>query len=743
MRRRQRDKIGKRDAVESDIGYRSFSVVQSTINVEERTIDAITSTENYVEVPDYARGEIVPEVLLTNGAKFPRTGQVPLLDSHDRKSIRTQLGSARNIRVENGNTVATLHFSRKAAGEEAWQDVQAGHITDVSIGYRRLKQHRVRGDQPKMIAGRSYTGPVNVVESWRYDEVSLTPIGADDQTKLRGLDPAAISLRSLSEKDDFEMNEALRALLESKGMPKMLDDDQAQRWLVENPDSIGSKKPENKTETEGNRAAGGNEINADAIAKMIAEGTRKAIEEQQATRSAFQSEVDSLCDLAEVPNMAAHCRSLPDIAAVRAYIKAEKVKQTESIPYGGHVRVVSEGSERMREDIKQTMTLHAVRAAVDYNDEKVEKYFPVATRSKTMGHFRSAGLFDMASDWVASMGINVRELTREQIAICSMFGPDRTPGMGFRAGPGSAAYHSTGSFSSVTLDAVNKSMMIGYGEVPATWRGPMTQGQSTDTFDNIHRVQLGAIPNLPVWNDAVRPDMASMADARETYAVECRSLGIDFGYKLIMSNNMGALTKTPAKLGDSSARTVNAVAWAQVTSNPTMRDGQALFLASPTGNRKRSNLTTGSVSDYTAALNTMYSKMALMRGENTPEGNEPADMLNLTPTYVAFPTALRGTLLQLIRSQNDPKASVANITNINNDLVPVIEPLLDAASSTAFYTFAGGRVERIEVTFLTGQETPQVRVVQDEHTLATTYYILQSVAAKALDHRGIQKHDGA
>jgi hypothetical protein len=31
----------------------------------------------------------------------------------------------------------------------------------------------------------------------------------------------------------------------------------------------------------------------------------------------------------------------------------------------------------------------------------------------------------------------------------------------------------------------------------------------------------------------------------------------------------------------------------------------------------------------------------------------------------------------------------------------------------------------------------------DEHTLATTYYVLQSVAAKALDHRGVQRHNGA
>jgi hypothetical protein len=734
-------KRSQRDQASADTNYRSLAVRAATFSEENRSVEAVISTDQPVLMPDWNRGEMVPEVLVPSGAEYPSNRQVPFLDSHQRRSVKDQLGSAREITISGAEISARLVFRKSAESDDALGGVRDGHITDVSVGYDVLKRQYIPKGDKKTIGTRTYKGPVNVVTKWKVREVSLTPIGADDQAKLRGLDPAAVRFKSSNEQEDFTMNAELRALLVSKGMPEAHTDEQAQRWLIDNAAKLGEVKKEEKKEE---RSQQTNTLpSAEDLAKLVADATREAISVQEASRKAFESEVRELCSMADVPNEVEACRAMGDIAAVRKHIKEVKAKNAEHIPYGASVRHVSNGSDVMREDIKQTMTLHAVRAAVDYNEDKVEKHFPTASRSKTMGHFRSAGLFDLASDWVASMGINVRELTREQIAICAMFGPDRTPGMGFRAGPGSAAYHSTGSFSSVTLDAVNKSMMIGYGEVPATWRGPMTQGQSTDTFDNIHRVQLGAIPNLPVWNDSVRPDMASMADSRETYAVECRSLGIDFGYKLIMSNNMGALTKTPAKLGDASARTVNAVAWSQVTSNPRMRDGQNLFLASPTGNRKRSNLTTGSVSDYTAALNTMYQKMALMRGENTPEGEEPSDMLNLTPTYVAFPAALRGTLLQLIRSQNDPKATVSGIPNINNDLIPIIEPLLDAASSTAFYTFAGGRVERVEVTFMTGQETPQVRVVQDEHTLATTYYILQSVAAKALDHRGIQKHDGA
>jgi hypothetical protein len=139
----------------------------------------------------------------------------------------------------------------------------------------------------------------------------------------------------------------------------------------------------------------------------------------------------------------------------------------------------------------------------------------------------------------------------------------------------------------------------------------------------------------------------------------------------------------------------------------------------------------------------MKALMRLMRGENTPEGTESSDILNLTPSYLVVPATLETTAEVLINSIYDPASTGAGTFNATRSLQLVVEPLLDAASTKAFYLFADPtRVETVEVTFLAGQETPQVREVRDEHTLASTYYVLQSVAAKALDHRGMQKHNG-
>jgi hypothetical protein len=286
-------------------------------------------------------------------------------------------------------------------------------------------------------------------------------------------------------------------------------------------------------------------------------------------------------------------------------------------------------------------------------------------------------------------------------------------------------------------------MMVAYTEAPSTWEGPMRRGTSVADFKNINRLRLGSVANLPVWNDNDNPNKAAFTDAKEAYAVESRSLELDFSYRLLINDDMNALSRGPALLGAAAKRTVNAVAWSQITANPTMSDSVALFAAA-TGARKRTNLTTGSATPTVATLQTLTNLMMQMRGENTPEGNESSDILALTPRYLVGPSALSTTIKQLILSAYDPAASSFMVYNTATQLIPVIEPLLDAASTTAFYCFADpSQIDTVEVTFLQGQETPVTRSFMDERKLSQSVTILQTFGAKPLNHRGIQKHAGA
>lgn len=727
----------QRNTALESMEFRTIGVRASTVDDEKRTVTADIATETPVIEYDWMRHEYVPRVLLASGVQMAESRQVPLLDNHRRSSTNDQIGSIRNIRIEGGSVRGDLHFSETA--RDAWTKVREGHITDVSAGFEVLAETHVKDGTTETIGGREYSGPINVATKWRLREGSITPIGADEQAKLRGLPPHP-------QRKEFEMNEELRKLCVERGMPADLSDDKAQAWMLDNKDKL-FRSDEKKESTQVEQRTG-QQVGGDGAALMGELGGRLAPEDIEAAferferkkleqRKRFVQDVRDLCELAGVEYDRSYADA-PTLEEARAMIKDTKAKAQENVA-GARIRLAdSQPADRGRQAIGTALQMRVLQGAGG-RPETIDRLFPPEQRSKDADQFRYASLLDMAKECLRFDGLNPDNHTREDIALAA-FGFTEQSAITSR----SAAYHTTSSFKVLTQDAINKSMMVGYTEAPSTWRGPMRQASSVADFKDIHRILMGAVPNIPVWPDNTDPKKVSFADAEEVYAVESRSAEISFSYKLLVNDDMDSLSRVPLQMGQAAARTVNAFAWSLVTSNPTMRDGQPLFLASPTGARYRSNLTTGGVSDYTASIQTMTSKMMVMRGENTPEGAEGDDVLAIQPVYIVAPAALHQVILQQVRSTADPNATHSGVVNTQTYLQPIIEPLLDAASTTAFYLFASpSQIDTVELAFLQGQESPLVRTNMDHKTLSMSAIVLQTFGGKPMNHRGIQKHDGA
>lgn len=716
------------------LSFRQFEVRADSINTEDRSIGVQITTETPVPMPDYERWDMIPEVLLASGGEFPSTRQVPLLDSHQRGSTDTQLGSVRGIGKNAQGLEGRAMFSSVA--ETPWTKIREGHLRDVSAGYQVIDSVHVPKNQKQTIAGREFTGPVNVVTKWKLREVSITPIGADEQAKMRGFDAQRFS------REDFSMKAELRALCVERGMPNELDDDKAQEWVVENlrgapkapntppivDDRTNPKPPANRSEGTG--------LSAEEARAMF----QKMIDERDQKRAAFIADADGLCDLADMPEEKVNVRNLADLAAVRKHITDKKAERAAQAPLFGAPRVEAGPAqvEKHRSAVSSAL-VHRALVNTGVRSESVERAFPAAQRDKHADQFRHASLLDIAGECLRMDGIDTRGLSREQIAQAAIVGPHK---LGLRAST-QPAYHTTGSFSVITADAMNKSMMVGYTEIEPTWRKCFRQAASVPDFKTIHRIRMGALPNMPIWVDNQDPEKASFKDAQETYAVEARAQEVNFSWKLLVNDDMDALSRLPFMVGASASRTVNAVAWAQITGNPTMTDSVALFSAA-SGARKRSNLTTGTGAPSVATRQTLTNLMRQMRGENTPEGNESADILNLVPRYIVGPSALETTINQLVLSIYDPAQTNSITFNPAQTLTPIIEPLLDAASTTAWYLFADtSQIDTVEVTFLQGQETPITSDWVDERQMSRNFVFVQTCAAKAMNHRGMQKHAGA
>lgn len=165
------------------LNSRAIAVSPKTVNEDQRSIDVILTTETKVKVLDFERWEIVDEILLSSGIEFNE--QIPFLDSHQRRSIKDQLGSVRDISVKGKKTVGTAFFGTKQEAEDAFTMAKEGHLTDVSIGYERLETVFIEKGSTAKVAGREFKGPVRVTARTRIAELSATPIGADSMSIFR------------------------------------------------------------------------------------------------------------------------------------------------------------------------------------------------------------------------------------------------------------------------------------------------------------------------------------------------------------------------------------------------------------------------------------------------------------------------------------------------------------------------------------------------------------------------------
>lgn len=726
--------MSKHEQNRDGLNYREHAQVRAaSIDEEGRSVEAVFTTENPTPMWDWERWEMVPEVLRMDGAEWPQ--QVPFLNAHSRASVSDVLGSGRSIRTEGGNLVGRLHFAKRA--QDVFDMVKEGHLTDVSVGYQVLEKTYVPKGEKAIVKGREYTGPVNVATRWKGKEISQVPIGADEQAKLRGFDQFPHS-----KKENFTVNKELRELCVKLGMKADATDEEAQAFLAK----TLSEKHEPEQITPAKPAAGLDE-------KAILSIFEKVVEQREAKSKAFRAEVKGMCELAGLgDDVVREAYDAGDLTAARALILERKAKAATSL---GHITYSADQPRDAHVADLRTAIVEKCLNATGYEPkphpvipgkmqpDRREEIQPAASKAKGAANFKGFTWLRLAEECLQADGYrlsDIRGLTRENLAIAALGWPGKA---GLRA-TSDGAYNTTGTFNLLTQDAQNKSMMLGYVEVEQTWRGPMRQGASVDDFKDINRYRLGAIPNIPIWPDNKDPEKASMGQAREKYALEARSLEIGFSYRLLINDDMDALSRTPFQMGNAGSRTVNAFAWSLITSNPSMSDGQLLFLETATGNRKRSNLTTGTATPTVSIINGMCAKMALMRGENTPENNEGADILGLTPVYLAGPRALYSTIWQFIYPGADPASSNAAVKNpFSNMLTPVFEPLLDAASTTAFYLFASpSQIDTVEVSFLNGQESPVTRTWMDERNLSQNTTILQTFGGAPMNHRGIQKHNG-
>ena len=713
---------------------------------------AVIATENPVQRWDDQTQQVVNEVLLMDGIEL-RGGrdQVPIVDSHDDKTVRNILGSIQRLAVDqtSGELFGVPVFASDPDAQTIKQRMDEGHITDFSITAQPLESVFVpRGQTFTTNRGAVIDGPAIIHKRWQPHNASICATGADEYSTVRR------SYTDLNRKVK-RMDEALLSQLSAMGLPDgMTDPNQVLAWVVgklspgeeapsepveamaeeavpteeekpvvENMDSTDEEKKPPVVESSVNRSA------AD-VNKLI----KRALVSDQKRRDEIQAAVKiAKLDPAFADEL---CKSGVTVADANARIIERMATQPLGSSVGADVRVTGSSDDKFYDAVSAGLINRAFNQAHFKNKPNIS-----APGSED---FERTSLRSVASMFVERMGVkNVHNIPIPDVARMAM---GHRPTLDRYRVQRSDVYHTTGSFANLLLDAANKTLLAGYEEAPYTWSIWARQAQSVDDFKPINRIRLSEMGNPEVVPEGGDYPEARMSDKKESYKIEKYGSMFTVTWETVVNDDLDALSRIPAAQGAACRRKQNAAVYSVLTANAALADTEALFNnTAQTTAGGHANLSAAAANPSVTTLNTMYLSMLTKRGINSDV------ILNIMPQYLIVTAALAATSMEVLGSTARPEVggSAAGNSNTHNIYGPdgarrlqlIVEPTLDANSTTAWYAAASNsQVDTVELAFLAGEESPVLESEWGFDNDVYKYKVRQTFGVAAIDFRGLYKY---
>lgn len=297
-----------------------------------------------------------------------------------------------------------------------------------------------------------------------------------------------------------------------------------------------------------------------------------------------------------------------------------------------------------------------------------------------------------------------------------------------------AGLGTSSDFSALLANSMRKRLRQAYVDTVPTYMQWATRASDAPDFKPRSVVIASAAPDLLRTNEAGEFSYGRMADGAETYSVITYGRILGLTRQAIVNDDLRGFDTTVRGFAQAARRLENRLVYAQLTGNPVMADGQQLFSA------PHANLHTGGAS----ALS--FSALAIGRAGMRQQTGLQGEPLNLVPSFLLVPAALEQAAYQLTSSALRP-STTGEINEFREGgrsaLVPVVEPVLDSASASAWYLAASGsRVDTVEYCYLDGADS----VVLDEdvgfEVDGVGFRGRLDFAAKVIDHRGLRRAVG-
>ena len=670
--------------IQSTTLYREMTLDRADMNEEDRTVPASLSSE--IEIQRFFGKEVL--VHESKAVNLERAAEgLPMLFGHNQDQ---HIGLVEDVRVEDGKLRGMLRFSKNQRATEVWQDVRDGFLKNISIGYRVNKWEEQ--DDSDIVR----------VTLWTLFEASVVSVPADHSVGIN---------RSQSE------------VIMSEQTPE------------------GPAPIETRNEDGGINVVAFKEATKQARAEGAAEARKEGQARIRKIRELFLPFENRAPVFARVRDELIANLATEEQARTALY---ELWSDGDVEPIARDYEQEEGSANSPNEQVRVTRTPQGRRQErIEIGTDAIEKFRTGATEALMVrvealtdkdaianarkSEYLSMGPVEMAREYLRHMGVATNGLSRDRIVGLAI----ATPGLSDRG----LISHSTSDFANILEDVANKSLQLGYEEAPETWSQWCSTGSIPD-FRQANRPNVSAFGDLDIVYEDGEYKYGSFSDLKEVLTLVTYGKMFSISRQALVNDDLAALGRIPMAMGKAASRQVGDLAWAVLTSNPTMnQDSTALFHAN------HSNFVDAG-SGAGPSVATVNAARTAMAKQTDPSGSA---ILNVRPAFMMVPFALEGTALALTQAQYDPAGTAGTLTPnvVRNTFTVIADGRLDANDPLAWFMAANpAMMETVEVAFLDGQQTPYMETQNGWSTDGVVYKVRIDATAAPLDFRGMYMNDG-
>ena len=670
------------------VQLRSAQLVPSTWNDADNTVDVVWTTGIRRRAYDWYNDQVFEEELEVSPEAVDMTrfeaGTVQVIDSHDVYSgVSAILGIATRGSIVNGEGRATLAFSTDPAKAGVVGDIKAGIIRAMSFGYTVQKYEITRA--------QDRTDGVNLplyrAVRWTPQELTFCAVGADPNAGTRAGDVA----QTRSSPPQGTPCEFIRA---------------------------AAPTPKANTMTEAELQALREQ---EAATRAAAEANQRAAAEAAAATAAAAAaqraaDITELCTRHNVPQLAA--------AMIRDGKTVDQAR--EAVLNEIAVRDAAAGGQHNSR--VQTLRDETQTRFAGIEEALMNRVDARAQLTDNGRQYRGMSLLELGREHLERSGVNTRGMTRMALA---------TQILNFRSG-GSL---STSDFANLLANVANKRLRAGYQENTPSYSRWARRAPNAPDFKAMSVVNLAGAPDLLKVNEHGEFKYGAMSDGKETYSMLTYGRIVSLTRQALINDDLRGFDRLIGAFGNSAARLENRTVYAILTANAALSDTGALFNSTAvTTAGGHANLAGAGAAISVTSLGAGRAAMRLQKGLQSEE-------LNIAPAYLIVP-ATQENLAYQYTSANYVPAQPSNVNEFRaggrTALEPIVEAILDANSTTAWYLAAStGAVDTVEYCYLDGAEGPVIESEMGFEVDGISYKCRLDFAAKAVDFRGLYKNPGA